>query len=146
MTWGCQEPGHHQTQFTAAHKRSSMPVKTGCLREERSALIIHKEECRETIKTRQDKVTFFPLCMLGVRLYNVGNAFVVAFHHRNSNILKLWEWLNDEKQFFMFKFNHINKHLYFENNCNHLKLRYPDLCNFLTKRVLGEPTKHACGC
>ena len=29
-----------------------------------------------------------------------GRAFVVAmevFHHRNGNILKLWEWLNDEK-------------------------------------------------
>ena len=115
--------------------------------EERSALIIQEEECRETIKTRQDKVTFSPLSTYLVWDYIMsGHAFVVAFHHRNNNILKLWEWWNDEKEFFLSKFNHINKHLYLENNFNHLKLRYPDPCNFLTKRVLGEPTKHACGC
>ena len=42
-----------------------------------------------------------------------GCAVVVAkevCHHRNSNILKLWEWLNDKKQIFLFKFNYINKH------------------------------------
>ena len=51
-------------------------------------------------------------------------AFVVAkevFHHRNSNILKLWEWLNDEKQFFFSKFNYINKHFYFEKKNESLK-------------------------
>ena len=32
-----------------------------------------------------------------------GRAYVVAkeiFHHRNGDILTLWEWLNDEKQGF----------------------------------------------
>ena len=32
-----------------------------------------------------------------------GCAFVVAkeiFHHRNGNILKLWEWVNDKKTYF----------------------------------------------
>ena len=51
-----------------------------------------------------------------------GRAFLVAkevFHHRNGNILKLWEWLNDEKQFFY-----------------HSKLRYTEPWNFLTKRAL----------
>ena len=68
-----------------------------------------------------------------------GRAFVVAkevFHHRKSNILKLWEWLNDEKQFFLSKFNYINKHFHFEKKFNHSKLRYTDPCNFLTKRAL----------
>ena len=76
-----------------------------------------------------------------------GRAFVVAkevFHHSNK-ILKLWEWLNDEKQFFLSKFNYIDKHFYFEENSNHSKLRYTDMCNFLTKRI-GEPTKHDHGC
>ena len=44
-----------------------------------------------------------------------GHTFVVAngaFHHRNGNIMKLWEWLNNEKQSFVSKFNYINKHLY----------------------------------
>ena len=51
-----------------------------------------------------------------------GCAFVVAkevFHHRNGNILKLWEWLNDEKNC-----NYVNKHLYPVNNFNHFKLKY----------------------
>ena len=78
-----------------------------------------------------------------------GRAFVVTkevFHHRKDNILKLWEWWNAEKQFFMSKFNYYNKHLYLETNLNHLTLRYTDPCNFLTKHALGEPSKHACGC
>ena len=53
-----------------------------------------------------------------------GHAFVVAkevFHHRNGNILKLWEWLDDETQFFLSKFNYTNKHLNLERNFNHLK-------------------------
>ena len=53
-----------------------------------------------------------------------GHAFVVAkevFHLRNGNILKLWEQLIDEKQFFLSKFNYINKHLYLEKNFDHLK-------------------------
>ena len=42
-------------------------------------------------------------------------AFVIAkelFYRRDGNIFTLWEWLNDEKQFFWFKFNYIKKHLY----------------------------------
>ena len=68
-----------------------------------------------------------------------GRAFVVVkevFHHGNGNILKLWEWLNDEKEFFLSKFNYVNKYFYFEKNCNHSKMRYTDPCNFLTKRAL----------
>ena len=68
-----------------------------------------------------------------------GHAFVVAkevFHHRNRNILKLWEWLNDDKHFFLFKFNYINKHLQLKNNFYHLKLRYTDPGNLFTKRAL----------
>ena len=78
-----------------------------------------------------------------------GHAFVVAkevFHHSNNNILRLWEWLDDEKEFFLSKFSNINKHLYLERNFNHLRLRYPDPYNFLTKCALGEPTKHVYGC
>ena len=69
-----------------------------------------------------------------------GHVFVVAkevFHHRYGDILKLWEWLNVEKQFFLFQFNHINKHLYLEKNFSHLKLRYPDPCNFRNKTYIG---------
>ena len=76
-----------------------------------------------------------------------GHAFVVAkevFHHRGSNILTPWEWLNDEKQFFLFNF--ANNHLFLNNNFNHMKLRYTDPCNFLTKRAFGEPIKLARGC
>ena len=50
-----------------------------------------------------------------------GRAFVVTkgvFHHKNGNILKPWEWSNDEKHFFLAKFNYINKHLYVEKNLN----------------------------
>ena len=68
-----------------------------------------------------------------------GCAFVFAkevFHHRNGNILKLWEWLNDEKRFFLFKFNYINKHMYLEKNFNHFELKYTNTCNFVTKRAL----------
>ena len=67
-------------------------------------------------------------------------AIVVAeeeFHHRNGIILKLWEWLNDEKQLLLSKFNYINKHLYLEKNSNHLKLRYPDPCNFFYQSCIG---------
>ena len=46
-----------------------------------------------------------------------------------------WEWLNDEKHVFS-KFYYINKHVYFEKNFNHSKLRYTDPCNFLTKCAL----------
>ena len=75
-------------------------------------------------------------------------AFMVAkeeFHHRNGNIFKTMRMINDDKQFFLSQFNYINKHLYFAK-FNHLKLRTTDPSNFLTKRALGEPTKHACGC
>ena len=74
-----------------------------------------------------------------------GCAFVVAkevFHNRNCSILTLWEWLNGENQFFLFKFNYVIKHLYLEKHFNHSKLRYTDKCNFLTKRALvSQPTR-----
>ena len=44
-----------------------------------------------------------------------GRAFVVArevFNHRNVNMLILREWLNDEKRFFVSKFNFVYKQLY----------------------------------
>ena len=64
-----------------------------------------------------------------------------VFHHRNCNILTVWEWLNDEKLFFLFKFNYTNRRLCLEKNFNHLKLRYTDLCNFFAKRALvSQPT------
>ena len=68
-----------------------------------------------------------------------GRALVVAkevLHHINGNILTLWEWLNDEKQLFIFQFNYINKRLYLEKNFNLLKMTCTDPCNFLTKRAL----------
>ena len=71
-------------------------------------------------------------------------AFVVTKEvvpRRNGNVLKLWEWLNSDKQFFSFAFNYINKYLHLENNFNHLKLRYTDPCSYLTKRALvSQPT------
>ena len=76
-----------------------------------------------------------------------GRAFVAAkevFRHRNGNILKLWEWLNDDKQFVSFNFNYINNNWILENNVNHLKLRYTDPCNF-HQTCIGESTKHARG-
>ena len=36
----------------------------------------------------------------------------------------------------MFKFHYIIKQLYLEKSFNHLKLRYTDLHNFLTKHAL----------
>ena len=59
-----------------------------------------------------------------------------VFHHGNGNISKLWECLFMKNSPFS-KFNHINKHLYLENNFNHLILRYPNPCNVLTKRAFG---------
>ena len=53
-----------------------------------------------------------------------GRAFVVAkevFHHKNGNNLKLWQWLNDEKHFFLSKSNSLNKYLYLQKNFNHLR-------------------------
>ena len=66
-------------------------------------------------------------------------AFVCAkevFHHRNGHILKLWDWINNEKQFVLFKFNNINKHLHLEKKINQLKLRDTDPCNCLAKYAL----------
>ena len=59
-----------------------------------------------------------------------------SFYHRNSNILTLWSWLNDEKQLFWCKFNYVNNHLYSVINFNNVKLRHIEPCNFLTKRAL----------
>ena len=78
-----------------------------------------------------------------------GCVFVVpkeVFHHRNGNILTLCEWLNDENQSFLFKFNYIiNKHFHLAKNFNHLKLRFWSV-QFSHQACIGEPTKHACGC
>ena len=68
-----------------------------------------------------------------------GRAFVVAkevFHHRNGNILKLWEWLNDDKQFFLSKFNYINKHFYFE------KKNYHSNWDILTREIFSPNMTH----
>ena len=70
-----------------------------------------------------------------------GHAIVVAkditllFHHGNAVILTLWWWLNAGKWFVWCKFNYINNHLWLVKNNNHLKTRYTELCNFLTKRA-----------
>ena len=51
-----------------------------------------------------------------------GRAFVVAkeaFNYRSGNIFTLCEWLNDKKQFCLFKFHFIGKQLYLERNFNH---------------------------
>ena len=58
------------------------------------------------------------------------------FYHGNGSILTLWLWLNDEKQLFWCKFIYANNHLYLVINFNHVKLRYIEPCNFLTKRAL----------
>ena len=69
-----------------------------------------------------------------------GRVFAVAkkvLYHRNGNIFTMRKWLNDEKQLvFIFRFNYINQYSYLENNFNHLKLRYTDPYNCLTKGTL----------
>ena len=47
---------------------------------------------------------------------------------------------------FVSKFNYINKHIYFEKNFNHSKLRYTVPCNFLTKRALFIGIDHDTVC
>ena len=70
-----------------------------------------------------------------------GHAIVVAkditllFYHGNAVILTLWKWLNGGKWFVWCKFNYINNDLWLVKNNNHLKTRYTELCNFLTKRA-----------
>ena len=58
-----------------------------------------------------------------------------SFYHGNGSILTLWSWLNDEKQLIWCKFSYVNNHLYSVINFNHVKLRYIEPCNFLTKRA-----------
>ena len=68
-----------------------------------------------------------------------GCVFVVAkevFYHGNGSILTLWWWLNNERQFFWCKFSCMNNQLYLVRTFNHLKSRYTEPCNFLTKRAL----------
>ena len=54
------------------------------------------------------------ICLSWWKVYHIyvtDRAFVVAkevFHHTHGNILTLWEWLDGEKRFFLFKFNYIN--------------------------------------
>ena len=65
----------------------------------------------------------------------------VVFYHGNSNILKLGYWFNYEKQLILHKFKYTNNHLYSMKKCNHVKLRYTDPCNLLTKRaLLSQPS------
>ena len=65
-------------------------------------------------------------------------ACQIIIHHKKGNFYTMWEWLNDEKQFFLFNLNHIDQDLYLEKNFNYLKLIYTDPCNFLNKRTLGS--------
>ena len=58
-----------------------------------------------------------------------------SFYHGHGSILTLWSWLNDEKQLFWCKFSYVNNHLYSVINFNHVKLKYIEPCNFLTKRA-----------
>ena len=44
--------------------------------------------------------------------------------------------VNDEKQPFWCKFSYVNNYLYSVIDFNHVKLRYMELCNFLTRRAL----------
>ena len=81
-----------------------------------------------------------------IRYYiTTGCAFVLTqeiFHYRNSNIFTLWQWLNDENCSFL-KLDHFNRHVCLQNNFNHLKLRYSDMCNFLTRHALvSQPRTH----
>ena len=73
-----------------------------------------------------------------------GRAFVIAkevFHHRNGNILTLWDLSYDEKRFFLSKYNYINKHYYSVKTFNNFKLRYIDPYNFLTTRAsVSQPS------
>ena len=70
-----------------------------------------------------------------------GHAIVVVkdinllFYHGNAVILTLRLWLNDGKWFVWCKFNYINNYLWLVKNNNHLKPRYTEPCNFLTKRA-----------
>ena len=70
-----------------------------------------------------------------------GHAIVVVkdinllFCHGNAVILTLWQWLNDGKWFVWCKFNYFNNHLWLVKNNKHLKPRYTEPCNFLTKRA-----------
>ena len=59
----------------------------------------------------------------------------LLFYHGNAVILTLWLWLNDGKWFVWCKFNYFNNHLWLVENNNHLKPRYAESCNFLTKRA-----------
>ena len=68
-----------------------------------------------------------------------GRAFVVAkkvfimetvvFWHCDNGLMKI----NNP---FWCKFSYVNNHLYSVVHFNHIKLRYIELCNFLTKRAL----------
>ena len=59
----------------------------------------------------------------------------LLFYHENAVILTLWWWLNYGKWFVGCKFNYFNNHLWLVKNNNHLKPRYTEPCNFLTKRA-----------
>ena len=65
----------------------------------------------------------------------VVNDIILLFYHGNAVILTLRYWWNDGKWFVWCKFNYINNHLWLVKNNNHLKPRYTEVCNFLTKRA-----------
>ena len=44
--------------------------------------------------------------------------------------------MTKKTQLFWCKFSYVNNHLYSVINFNHVKLRYTEWCNFLTKRAL----------
>ena len=84
--------------------------------------------------TQQSTVNIFNYIMAGHAIVVVKDI-TLLFHHGNAVILTLWYWLNDEKWFVWCKFNYINNHLWLVKNNNHLKPRYTEPCNFLTKRA-----------
>ena len=68
------------------------------------------------------------------------HAFVAAKQVFIMETVVFWhcddQWLNDEKQLFWYKFSYVNNHLYSVIDFNHVKLRYIEPCNFVTKRAL----------
>ena len=67
----------------------------------------------------------------GMKGCHLENIFKV-FCHSNGNILKLWKWLNDEKQLFWFRFRYVNKHLNLGNCYNHFN------CDILARAIFSN--------
>ena len=67
-----------------------------------------------------------------------GRACVVAKEVFIIETVVFWHWDNGwmtEKQLFRCKFSYVSNHLYSLINFNHVKLKYIEPCNFLTKRA-----------